>query len=86
MEQFFQTEGIIIGLLLVVALVAMIVRRLRIPYIVTLVAAGLFLTLRSPFHVELTPELILTLFVRRWSSRRLSTSTLTSCAAAYPAS
>ncbi|MDR3573475.1 MAG: Na+/H+ antiporter [Anaerolineaceae bacterium] len=63
MEQFIQTEAIIIGLLLVVALVAMIVRRLRIPYIVTLVAAGLFLTLRSPFRVELTPELILTLFV-----------------------
>jgi monovalent cation:H+ antiporter, CPA1 family len=63
MEQFLQTEAIIIGLLLVVALVAMVVRRLRIPYIVTLVAAGLFLTLRSPIHVELTPELILTLFV-----------------------
>jgi CPA1 family monovalent cation:H+ antiporter len=63
MEQFVQTEAIIMGLLLVVALVAMIVRRLRIPYIVTLVAAGLFLTLRSPFRVELTPELILTLFV-----------------------
>jgi len=63
MEQFLQTEAIIIGLLLVVALVAMAVRRLRIPYIVTLVAAGLFLTLRSPFRVELTPELILTLFV-----------------------
>jgi len=63
MEQFFQTEAIIIGLLLVVALVAMIVHRLRIPYIVTLVAAGLILTLRSPFKVELTPQLILTLFV-----------------------
>ena len=63
MQQFIQTEAIIIGLLLVVALVAIIVLRLRIPYIVTLVVAGLFLTLRSPFRVELTPELILTLFV-----------------------
>jgi CPA1 family monovalent cation:H+ antiporter len=63
MEQFFNTETLIITLLLVVSLVATFVRRLRIPYIVSLVVVGLFLTLWSPIKVELTPELILTLFV-----------------------
>jgi monovalent cation:H+ antiporter, CPA1 family len=63
MAQFFQTEILIIILLLVISLVAVIVRRLRIPYIVSLVLVGLILTIQSPVHVELTPELILTLFV-----------------------
>ncbi len=63
MEQFFQTQTLIIILLLVISLVAVIVRRLRIPYIVSLVLVGLILTIQSPIHVELTPELILTLFV-----------------------
>jgi len=63
MQQFLSTETLIIALLLVVSLVATFVRRLRIPYIVSLVVAGLMLTVWSPIKVELTPELILTLFV-----------------------
>jgi CPA1 family monovalent cation:H+ antiporter len=63
MEQFISTETLIIVILLVVSLVATLVRRLRIPYIVALVLVGLLLTIRSPFKIELTPELILSLFV-----------------------
>src|SRR5712692_5279315 len=63
MEQFLNTEALIIELLLVVALVAIAVRRLRIPYTVALVIAGLFITLRQPVEFSLTPELILALFV-----------------------
>ena len=63
MEQFVQSETLVIELLLVVAIVAIIVRGLRIPYTVALVIVGLALTLRSPLKFELTPELILGLFV-----------------------
>ena len=63
MEQFVETEILIIELMLVVAIVAMIVRGLRLPYTVALVVVGLLLTLRSPLKIELTPELILGLFV-----------------------
>jgi CPA1 family monovalent cation:H+ antiporter len=62
-EQFLSTETLIIGLLLVVSLVAMAVRRLRVPYTVALVIAGLAITFQSAVQVELTPELILALFV-----------------------
>jgi CPA1 family monovalent cation:H+ antiporter len=47
----------------VVSLVAIGVRRMHIPYMVALVIAGLILTLQSPIKLELTPELILALFV-----------------------
>ncbi len=63
MDQFLSTETLIIVLLIVVSLVATLVRRLRVPYIVALVLVGLLLTIRSPFKIELTPELILALFV-----------------------
>ncbi len=63
MEQFLSTETLIIELLLIVSLVAIAVRRLRLPYLVALVIAGLLLTLQSPIKAELTPELILALFV-----------------------
>ncbi len=63
MEQFVNTEILIIVLLLVASLVAIAVRRLQIPYTVALVIAGLLLTLQSGFKIELTPELILVLFV-----------------------
>jgi len=43
--------------------VALIVRRLRIPYTVALVVAGLLITVQRPIQVELTPDLILALFV-----------------------
>ena len=63
MEQFVSTETLIIELLLIASLVAIFVRRLHIPYTVALVLAGLFLTTQSPLKFELTPELILALFV-----------------------
>jgi CPA1 family monovalent cation:H+ antiporter len=63
MEQFLATETVIILLLLIVSLVAMAVRRLRVPYTVALVIVGLLITLQQSIHIELTPELILALFV-----------------------
>lgn len=63
MEQFLQAETVIIELLLVVTLVALAVRRLRIPYTVALVLVGLAITFQRPIEIDLTPELILTLFV-----------------------
>lgn len=63
MDEFITTETLIIELLLVVSIVAIAVRRLRIPYTVALVVVGLLLTFQAPIHFELTPELILSLFV-----------------------
>jgi len=63
MQQFLTTETLIIGLLLVASLVASVVRRLRVPYTVALVVVGLLLTNLSTIYIELTPELILGLFV-----------------------
>jgi monovalent cation:H+ antiporter, CPA1 family len=55
----------LLGLLLFVAcLVAMITRRLKLPYSAGLVAAGLALAvLPIGFHVALTPELVFTMFL-----------------------
>jgi CPA1 family monovalent cation:H+ antiporter len=63
MDQFVSTETLIIELLLIASLVAIVVRRLRIPYTVALVVVGLLLTTQSPLKLELTPELILAFFV-----------------------
>lgn len=63
MEQFLQAETLIIELLLIVSVVALVVRRLRIPYTVALVLVGLAITLQQPLEINLTPELILALFV-----------------------
>ena len=63
MEQFLSTETLIIVLLLIVYIVAIGVRRLRIPYTVALVIVGLLFTFQSSLKFELTPELILALFV-----------------------
>lgn len=63
MEKFLSTETLIIGLLLIASLVAIAVRRFRIPYTVALVVVGLLITFRSPIEFELTPELILALFL-----------------------
>jgi Na+:H+ antiporter len=62
-EQFISTETLIIELLLIVSIVAIAVRRLRIPYTVALVIVGFLITFQSLFKFELTPELILALFV-----------------------
>ncbi len=63
MEQFLSTETIIIELLLIAALVAIAVHRLRIPYTVALVVVGLLITLQQSPRVQLLPEVILALFV-----------------------
>lgn len=63
MTQFLATETLIIELLLVVSLVALVVRRLRVPYTVALVIAGLLITFGEKMEINLTPELILSLFV-----------------------
>ncbi len=63
MDQFLTTETLIIELLLIASLVAIAVHRFRIPYTVALVIVGLVITSQSPLDFELTPELILALFV-----------------------
>ena len=63
MEQFIFTETLVIELLLVVSLVAIFVRRLRLPYTVALVLVGLLIALQQTPRISLTPELILLLFV-----------------------
>ena len=63
MQQFLSTESLIIELLLVASLVAIAVRRLRVPYTVALVIVGLLLTTLPHASFSLTPELILALFV-----------------------
>ena len=63
MERFLTTETLIIELLLIVSLVAIAVRRLRIPYTVALVLVGLLVTTQQPIDLRLTPELILALLV-----------------------
>jgi CPA1 family monovalent cation:H+ antiporter len=62
-DKFISTETLIIELLLVASLVAIAVRRLRIPYTVALVVVGLVITIQQPFELSLTPELILALLV-----------------------
>jgi len=47
----------------VATLVAIAVRRIRLPCTVALVLVGLFIAIRRPLDIEVTPELILTLFV-----------------------
>ena len=63
MDQFIYTETLIIDLLLVVMVVALLVRRLKVPYTVALVLVELVLTLQKSITADLTPELILTIFI-----------------------
>jgi CPA1 family monovalent cation:H+ antiporter len=63
MGSFISTETLVIELLLIVSLVAIAVRRLRIPYTAALVLVGLVLTTQQPIEFGLTPELILALLV-----------------------
>lgn len=63
MQQFLSTETLIIELLLIASLVAIVVRRFNIPYTVALVVVGLLLTTESSLQIDLTPEMILALFV-----------------------
>lgn len=63
MPDLLQLEALILEVLLVVSVVAIIVRRLRIPYTVALVLAGLVLSVQSRLELELTPELILSILL-----------------------
>jgi CPA1 family monovalent cation:H+ antiporter len=63
MDQFLQSETLILELLLIVSIVAIIVRSLRIPYTVALVIAGLLIAFQRPAPFQITPELILTIFI-----------------------
>ena len=63
MVSFLATETLIIELLLIVTLVAIIVRRLSVPYTVALVVVGLALTIQNSIKVNLTPELILSILI-----------------------
>lgn len=63
MSQLVQIETLVLELLLIVSIVAIIVKRFRIPYTVALVLAGLLLSLRVQLEIQLTPELILTLLL-----------------------
>ena len=63
MERFLIVETLVIEMLVVVSLVALFARRVRVPYTVALVIAGLLIAVRRPAAFAVTPELILALFV-----------------------
>ncbi len=63
MDQFLNTETVVIELLLIASVVAILVRRIKIPYTVLLVIVGLLVTSQQSQKIVLTPELILLLFV-----------------------
>jgi CPA1 family monovalent cation:H+ antiporter len=56
-------EKIIVLLLLIASVVAVLARRLRIPYTVGLVLIGLALSLLSSTHIQFSPQIILALLV-----------------------
>lgn len=59
MEDLLSAELTIVELLLLVSVVAVLARRIRVPYTVVLVLVGLLLSFQDPLHLELTPEIIL---------------------------
>jgi len=63
MDSFLNTEIEIVEVLLIVTLVAMVARRIKLPYTVALVLAGLVIALQNQFRIELTPDLVLALFL-----------------------
>ncbi len=63
MEEFLGTQTIIVLLVVVATLVAIVGRRIRLPYTVSLVLVGLFISIQRPLDVEITPELIMVIFV-----------------------
>ncbi len=63
MNTLIEIETIVLIMLLIVSLVAFVVRRFRIPYTVALVLTGLALSFRSRLAIELTPDLIFSLFL-----------------------
>ena len=63
MEGIVEIEALIVVLMLVATLVAIVARRIRLPYTVSLVVVGLFISTQRPIDLHVTPELILALFV-----------------------
>ncbi|OQY18687.1 MAG: hypothetical protein B6I34_10375 [Anaerolineaceae bacterium 4572_32.1] len=63
MENLLVNETLLVVLILVATLVSVVARRIRLPYTVALVLVGLVITVWRPLDIELTPELILSLFV-----------------------
>jgi CPA1 family monovalent cation:H+ antiporter len=63
MDQVLTAQTIVVVLILVATLVAIVARRSRFPYTVSLVLIGLFIAIRSPLEIKETPELILSIFV-----------------------
>ena len=63
MNEFLTTESIAVVLVLVTTLVAIVARRRRLPYTVTLVVIGLLIAIPTALELEATPELILAIFV-----------------------
>src|SRR5688572_748004 len=63
MEVFLQAETIVVELLLLASVVAIIARRVRIPYTVALVLVGLLFSLQNTSLGTFAPELILVIFV-----------------------
>lgn len=62
-EPIVRVEILILILLLVASVVAILVRRFRIPYTVALVLAGFALSLRAGVQIELNPDLFLLFFL-----------------------
>ncbi|RLD08106.1 MAG: Na+/H+ antiporter [Chloroflexota bacterium] len=63
MEEILSTQTIVVLLVVVATLVAIIGRRIRLPYTVSLVLVGLLISIKRPLDVEITPELIMSIFV-----------------------
>lgn len=63
MESFPTTQISVVEILVVVSVVAVLARWIKLPYTVALVLAGLALTLQTHVHIELTPDLVLALFL-----------------------
>ena len=62
-ENIILIEEIIVVLLLIASAVAVVARRLRVPYTVGLVLIGLLITLLNPQHVKFIPQIIMLLLV-----------------------
>jgi CPA1 family monovalent cation:H+ antiporter len=62
-ENIIFLEEIVVVLLLIASVVAIVARRLRLPYTVGLVLIGLVLSLLSPTAIRISPQIILALLV-----------------------
>lgn len=63
MENLLTAEVVVTLLIAIATLVAIVARRARLPYTVSLVLVGLAIAFWRPVQIEVTPELILSTFV-----------------------